>query len=94
MDSGKGSFFIGKNFNPFEELDWMINNWNWYQVLTVLNCNTHSFQQLYKDWNVGTKWVWNECCPSMKTIPRELDDVCGLEEIIVISSPDTYLIKF
>ena len=63
----KGSLFVSMNHNTFEELEWTIDDWNWYQILTVLKCNVNPFRQLHEDWDTGTNGVRIECWPSTET---------------------------
>ena len=41
------------------ELNWTIDDWNSYQALTISNCNTHPFRQLYCISEQRLNWILN-----------------------------------
>ena len=54
----------------------MVDRWNWYRALTVLNCNTGPFQQLQR-LGIGMNRARTECCTSVETkswlqVPRHM----------------------
>ena len=63
----KGIVLRQENRNTFEKLNWTIDDWNLCQALIVSNYNIYLFQQLYRDWDIWTNGVWDECCNSTKT---------------------------